>query len=605
MKKNLTICLIFLLAAGMCLGGCITREAAQAQPVSETPAPTERAEVTASPTPEPTPAPLDYALVPAADPVEYGWCENDAEIFAAVESLRANAPEETSAPALRAANLALENAAGDSVTSQDGLIYLLADKDLVIVKADGENSEILSRTKVGVDWKGETDANTGAYRGREKVPCAVFCEGDRAAILSDWYGYDALNGTMDYTEYVSVDILDVSDPAAPAQLASLGQSGELKSVSVVNGHLLLATGFRVFEDAEASDPSDYIPAYYTDGVSTLLSGDRICVDREGRTPGGAVMGVYDLSAGRLTDIQAIFGVETDGLVSGDTLLFHAPRYAETFSRDVITQRGSGREMAFCQVTDLFVFRLQGETLSLETVGAINGTLPGGDCLDVYEGTIRCLAKLSQGRYTLYGEEKVTEEEISQPAILLYDEALQPLSQVIALSDGSSIGWAGFAGESILLTNAEKTASCVMRLGELSPAAAEGTTGMYLRLWDESGFVLYDHNERGTVTMTLCDASMNLLASKTFGSDHSSTLENHRAYIADAQSNLLTLTADDSYCIYGYSPEKGIELRADVYLNDWAWRAEGMKIGEGLYIVDGKEVKVLSAESLEEILSLTF
>ena len=118
-------------------------------------------------------------------------------------------------------------------------------------------------------------------------------------------------------------------------------------------------------------------------------------------------------------------------------------------------------------------------------------------------------------------------------------------------------------------------------------------------------MLYDQNALGRMTITFCDRNMKSAASKTFASDHSSTLENHRAYITDADRDLLTFTADDSYCIYGYDSEKGIVLRADVYLNDWAWNAKGLLIGDLLYIADGKEIVVLSAETLEKVAELTF
>ena len=118
-------------------------------------------------------------------------------------------------------------------------------------------------------------------------------------------------------------------------------------------------------------------------------------------------------------------------------------------------------------------------------------------------------------------------------------------------------------------------------------------------------MLYELNAQSRMTITFCDRNMKPAASKTFASDHSSTLENHRAYITDAGRDLLTFTADDSYCIYGYDAEKGIVLRSDVFLNDWAWNAKGLLVGELLYIADGKEIIVLSAETLETLTELTF
>ena len=607
MKKCGTICFVILLLCLLTFSGCVTRDTAQTPP-DATPGPAAAGQ-TASPTPEPTPTPLPYDQVALADPADYGYCENDTEVFDAIELIRANASSmDGEKPTLSGTSLTDGEQRGDRITFCNGYIYLLSDNDLVIVKAEGENSQVLSRTQVGISWKGETDTATGAYQGREKVPTAVFCDGESAAVLCDWYGYNAGSGTMEYSEYVSVDILDVTDPAAPVLTASLGQDGTLRGAQVHNGSLLLVTEYQVYEDAEREKANDYIPAYYSHDLATMLSGDRICVDKEGTFPGGALIGLYDLKENRLTDIQALLGVNGDACMAGDTVLFWSNRRAESFSRDVTTPQGSGRETAYAACTDLFVYRVDGQTLSRPTVGAVNGTLAASGCLDLDNGALRCLVALDQGRYTVYGSgETVTEETQSGSAVLILDETLGQIGTIDGLSDGSPIGWAGFAGERILLTNVEQTASCAADVKQGATQLSditEASSGRYLRRLGETGYVLYDQNEWGKMTLTICDASMRPLDSKTFASDHSSTLENHRAYLADETNDLLTLTADDSYCIYGYSQEKGIFLRADVYLNDWAWNAKGIVAGEFLYIVDTKEIRVLSLEALEEVLELT-
>ncbi len=607
MKKRVEFCLAVLLVFALCFAGCVTREQAQQSQGAE-PTPAGSAEPTAEPTPEPTPSPLPYEQAAVLDPVDYSYCENDSDVFDAVEMIRANAAAAPgSLPALSGTNLSDGCQSGDTVTSDDNCIYLLADTDLVIVKADGENTQILSRTPVGVSWKGETDNATGAYRGREKVPSAVFCAGGRVVVLSDRYGYDAAGGAMEYTETVSVDIFDVTDPAAPVLTASLGQDGILREASVHDNALILITEYQIYEDARREQAGDYIPSYYSGDSATLLSGDRICADKEGTFPGSAVLGVYDLAQGRLSDIQAFLGLSADAAMNQDTIVFFSPRRAESFSRDVNTPQGSGRESVSAACTDLFVVKVENKSITLSRVGAVNGTVSGSGCLDLYNGSIRCLSSLDQRRYTVYGGgEPVEDESVTGSAVYLLDDSLEITDTIEALSDGSRIGWAGFAGDRILLTNEDRTASCAADLSQDSVqlgGVTQALTGRYIRRFGENAYVLYDQNERGKMTLTLCDGTMKQLSNKVFGSDHSSSLENHRAYLTDAEADLLTLTADDSYCIYGYNEEQGIFLRADVYLNDWPWNAEGIRIGEYLYIVDTKDVRVLSLSELKELTSL--
>ena len=608
MKRNKAfihfLLIIVLLAA---LAGCVKRDASVPAP-GVTPGPEDTAPDAPTATPEPTSAPLEYGRIAEFDPPEHDLCGSDADVFAALETIRANAANAPAAASvLGGAKLDGSEIRGDKVAVGGDRICLISDKDLIIVRAAGEETQLLSKTHVGIDWKGETDAVTGAYQGSEKVPFAVFCEGDRLAVLSDRYGYRTENGLMKYTEFTAADLYDISDPTAPKLLSSLGQDGSLRAAFTVNGKLLLITEYLIYDDASAESAGSYIPAYYTDERPELLPGDRIRADRKGSFPGGALMGLYDLSDARLTDIRALMGVSADAAAdeSGAFVLYSA-RHAEAFSRDVDTSRGREREIAYSDVTDLFVFRPEGDEISLAAVGTVNGAISDSGCLDLGKDGIRCLAAVSRGRYTeMSGADRVSSEKTEGTAVFLLDEELKTADTLDSLPDGSRIGWAGFAGERLLLTAEDRSSSCVYDAGGWGEPSAEALTGRYLRAWGDSLYVLYELNAQSRMTITFCDRNMKPAASKTFASDHSSTLENHRAYITDAGRDLLTFTADDSYCIYGYDAEKGIVLRSDVFLNDWAWNAKGLLVGELLYIADGKEIIVLSAETLETLTELTF
>ena len=87
MKKTVLLCVVILLFAAAALSGCVTREQAQGHGAEETPAPTAE-QATPEPTPVPTPTPLPYELAASLDAVDYGVCESDGDVFAAVERLR-------------------------------------------------------------------------------------------------------------------------------------------------------------------------------------------------------------------------------------------------------------------------------------------------------------------------------------------------------------------------------------------------------------------------------------------------------------------------------------------------------------------------------------
>ena len=99
--------------------------------------------------------------------------------------------------------------------------------------------------------------------------------------------------------------------------------------------------------------------------------------------------------------------------------------------------------------------------------------------------------------------------------------------------------------------------------------------------------------------------MTPVCERTFGSDHSSTLENQAGYFADGEANVIAFSADDSYCVYGFDPDQGLVLRGDVFLTDWAWNARGFCLDGLLYVADTKEVCIYDLSDFSCLKQLSF
>lgn len=613
MKKATSFCLIILLFALLAVTGCTMRSAASASPGT-----TPGAETTEppTPTPEPTPSPIPYELVPVNDPAEYETLGGITEVSSALEAIAANASraaEENPAGegelTVSGASMATGSGVGDTIVSQGNTLYILSDNDLVIVQAAGEETRVLSRTPVGVSWKVNENAGAGTYSGREKIPTAVFCDGTHAAIVCDWYGYDSAGGTLVYSDYASVDIYDVSDPASPLRTASFGQDGSLRASGMSGGALYLVTQFECFIDEEGHDPTDFIPAVYSNDAAAAMDASRICWAHDGRFSGSAVIGVYDLSAPRIVDVQALLGVAADPVIGDNRILFASQRYARSASRPMEDERGVGQEDAVMLCTDIFCYGFDTQSLALTSVETICGGVPSAGCMDLQGDALRYLAVCDR-YYTVTSPdgERIESDRETGTALYLLDGERSVVDSADAMPDGSRIGWVGFSGDTILLTSADETSSCVIDAADLSSgmvmkALKEPVEAVYLQPFGEERIVLYSQTETGKMTLTVYDKELNTLAVKALASDHSHTLENHRAYLADAEHNLITLTADDSFCVYGYSEADGIFLQADVYLTDWAWHALGVVCGDALYVVDTKEVVILDLKDFARLASV--
>lgn len=612
MKKAFSIWIILCLFGALALTGCVSRQSASTAP-DATHQPS--AGLTPAPTVEPTPSPVPFEQAILADPPEYSFCTGYEEVYAALEAIRAAeddvAPTQEENAAIRASgtSASVTDSLGDMVDTNGSQIFLLSGSDLYILDAQGENSRLLSKTTVGIGWNSEEDGS-GGYTGREKVPFAVFCSGAKLAVLSDWYGYETGEGTLSYSQFVSVDIFDVTDPASPVITSSLGQDGSLSAAGVRGDLLYVVSRFEVFDDALAEDLEDYIPSRYVGDQPMALTPEKICSAADGSFAGCSLIGIYDLSGARSVDVQALFGVDADVCAAEDELIFHLSRRAECLSRDVEDEQGSGSEYAFSDVTDLFFYRYDSGSLQLDKVGTLPGKVADGGGIDVSDGVLRVLLEYGRGYYTVYtGDERVDGLRSSGTALCLFDEDLTLTASMDAMPDGSAIGWAGFAGDGVLLTSVDGAVSCTADVsdpGTIVPGADYDGSLKALFIRELGGYVvLYDHNDAGHMTLSVYDPEQNVLVTKTLASDFSNTLDNYRAYLTDAETNIITLTADDSYCVYGYSPEDGIILHFSAYLTDWAWNARGIICGDTLYVADTKEILAYALEGFEQIASVSF
>ena len=296
MKKHGKLLLFILLAACLYVSGCSMREHIDPMEpaptaISATPAPGQPQEAIPeeSPTPEPTP-------ISASEVIREGGAELNrlSSYDQAAERLGGN-PEvgftdlypgaDFAAPA-DSIRLAAAQADGDLLAMGDGVIYVLADKDLVVLLPDVEAESPLARIRVGLNWTGEA----GGLAGQEKSPRGIYVQGDRLVVVSDWYGYE--NGAgVQYSEYTAADIYDISDPAAPVQMISFGQGGSFSQAGIWEDRFYLITEAPVFESDEEKTAEELIPKIYTNGGSLLLPADRITVAPDGNGSGFTLLGI--------------------------------------------------------------------------------------------------------------------------------------------------------------------------------------------------------------------------------------------------------------------------------------------------------------------------
>lgn len=594
MKKKMLFPFM-VLSLILLLAGC---GRAGAHPVQEaSPAPT--AEPTPSPTPVPTPAPFESVLADAAP--RFSYLTDEASVLSALETARSNAaggdlrfdmPDLT---VCSAASCGAEETIADMIVRDGDKLYILSDKDLMIVSLEGEGTHILSRTTVGRQWKTEPGQGSGSVYGSEKAPIALYPAGEALAVVYDCYGFASIGGELTYNEYTEVEVFDLTGET-PAVLTSFGQDGLFSAAGLRDGVFYLVTGC-----SDASEEGKVrFPNVYNRGLPVEIPADRILFAEEGSASGFSVLGSYEMDTGKRTDVWAVLGFERDVYAADGTILFYSRRYAQGPSRSF---EGFSEALQVL-VTDLCRFRVTEEGLRADGSAALIGGLPDSRCMHLSNGQLRCLTVIDSHRYAVDGAEgPFAQDEDRRGALLsLLNEDMEPLGSLGTLPKDEAISWAGFLPGGVILTGEEGHS---FRADLSDPAWPDAGTRLKqeiradaLHPWGEDGLIAFTQTEPGRLSLTVYDADLKAMAGRDFGSDFSSTLENVRGYFTDYEKGLIGFTADDSYCFYTVT-EDALSFVNSVYLEDWAWNARAFADEDALYVADTGEVLVYSTDGTEQ------
>ena len=502
---------------------------------------------------------------------------------------------------------------GDVVKTDGTYLYILRDGKLIIAKADGKDTKVISSIDVGES----EDSNDG---WRSKDPGDLYISDGRAAVISSCYesGPDS-NHRWVYRQYTAVDIYDVSDPAHPRAAASLGQDGWNMGSRLKDGRLYLVTDYSVWSYDE-EDPVTYVPALYRDGKAEILPAGDVWLCPEPDSTRYVVVTAYDLAAGRAAETRSVLGGGETLYMSHDSIYVADSHYKETTGQprteSVYTVTDYSNEM----VTDIVRFSIaDGLTV------AADGTVPGGlndqFSMDEYNGYLRLVTTASGYSYTVYADEKMGftnykwhdgGEETN--GLYILDSSLAVVGKVEDLAPGEQIYSARFDGDTAYF--------CTFR--QVDPLFAvdvsEPSAPVVLSALKISGFSDYLHpwadgllfgagyeadEDTGwadTIKLVMFDTSdktdVKAKSVKVTDLDYSEALYDHHAFLISREKNLIAFPADDQYVIFGYDPSRGFYEQAAVDLGDWSWESRGLYIGDMLYVVGEDSIFVIGLDGFD-------
>ena len=502
---------------------------------------------------------------------------------------------------------------GDIVKTDGEYIYALSSGDIVIYKADGENSR-----KIG----------SIAASGENRWVSEMYICNNVLVLVKNEGGYficgDSVpDGTAAETEKTIAELYDVSDPSAPVLKGTVGQDGWLLTSRLYDGKLYLISTYTVWNEPDEDDPQTYVPSYYRNGKSGLAECDCISIAPGMSGASYVVAACYDVKSGEQTAQRAVLGAGTQLYMNESSLYLASSRYEETYSNERKEDVYTVKDYAGEQFTD--ITRINAADLTVAATGTVKGLLESQFSMDEYEGKLRLVTTQEPEHYTVYTDEKhgfenwewPEEEEASSNGLYILDGNLKQLAAVEGLAEGERVYSVRFDGDFVYFcTFRQVDPLFAVNVSDpknpkiLSELKISGFSE-YLHPWSDTRlFGLGNEADEDSgategIKLVMFDISdkENVTAKHTFnlgGDSYSEALYNHKAILVSPEKALIAFGAENKYLVFSYSDEGGFKQQASIDLGEYWGSSRGLYIGDCAYIVSDLGMKVLSMQSFETV-----
>ena len=510
---------------------------------------------------------------------------------------------------------------GDVVKTDGTYLYILRDRTLIIARAEGKNTRVLSSVKVGYSQSSES---RDAYSSKDKSPRELYISGDRVVVLSACYessgDYAGTRQKWTHRDYTAVDIYDVSDPARPAAAAQLGQDGGVMGSRLKDGVLYLVTNHYVY-DWDKDRPETYVPCLYRGGeaIPTAAGNVWICPEPDGGSTRYVVAAAYDLAGGNAAATRSILGGGETLYMSHDSIYVADSRYDETVSQPRTESVYTVVDHTHTRQTQIYRFDIAGG-LEVAAAGTVPGGLDGQFSMDEYQGNLRLVTTTHSYSYTTYTDKamdfenyKWHEDEETANGLYILGPDLSVLGSVKDLAPGEQVYSARFDGE-IGYFCTYRNVDPLFAVDVSDPAAPKVLSALkisgfseYLHSWADGRLlgVGYEADEKTGrtegVKLVMFDTSdktdVTALTSLLTDLSSSEAMYNHKAFLISPARGLLAFPADRGYCFFRYEEGKGFARAAEVDLGEWSYEARGLYIGDTIYVVGSDVIYVIDMGTL--------
>ena len=510
----------------------------------------------------------------------------------------------------------------DIVKTDGEYIYYVNDKTLSIFKADGENTRLVSKTKL-------------SHAENYNLYGEMFLKDDRLVLLkTNYYAPVATNVLVDYNyndykETVLIEIYDISDKTSPKKLAESCQDGMYNSSRMVGDYIYLISNCHInTATIDKDDPTTFVPTTQINGVCEPVPADSIYrYEQEQYNTQYTVVGAFNYKDGNLNDTVSLLGGTDNIYCSQGNIILADTSYSQKEEKDdatIISQ----------EITTVSRLTIKNGEIEYKTSGEVEGTLENQFFIDEHNGYFRFVTTVTKSVEKKHKFDNSEHEVVSYSSetfakLTILDSELKKTGEITDIAKGERVYSARFMGDTAYFVTFRQTDPLFSAdlsdpknpkiLGELKiPGFSE-----YMYPYGDGlllGFGMEADENTGRTTdlklsmFNIGDPANVTEQDKTIvkGYEYSTALSNHKAMLVDPQKNLIGFAAtydyyQIKYMIYKYTGS-GFERVAAIDIEtDYKYYAmddiRGLFVGDYFYVVSKDALQIFDMNEYRQILTI--
>ncbi len=507
---------------------------------------------------------------------------------------------------------------GDVVKTDGEYIYVLKNKEIVIIAADGADSAEVARLEVVKEAGDMTEYVREFYVSDGKL--AVITVQNRYKYSENGDLYERIRAFRSVESRTVVKAYDVRDMADITLLWETAQEGDFITSRAKGGlvYILSSDNSALFK--EKTNLASYVPQVYENGEGRSIAINDICALPEKKGVEYTIVSAVNLADGQIIATEAVLGGYGTVYMSEDNLYLAYMEYDTTEK----TQQIDGKQVTdYADESRTKLVRINLAELEAQAAVDIKGYLVNQFAMDEYEGYLRVAATIDKYSYRTYQNSKgyttyEPMEDQTSNALYILDSDLNIVSEIENLAEGERVYSARFAenvGYVVTFRQVDPLFSIDLSdplkpkvMGELKiPGFSE-----YLHLYSEDrlfGLGLSadkDTGRTGALKLSMFDTSdpYNVTEKHTLElkDNYSAAEYNHKAILVAPQKDIIAFPVKNSYEVYGYSDEAGFRQKARIDLEDWSGNARGLYIDGYFYIVNSNKLFVCKLDDFTLVLN---